>query len=69
MFRWSSEPVRERTPCFVPSLLCASLILSFLLIDSRSSSALRTGRGVHALAEFVKVTKITRTPIRSGIKQ
>jgi hypothetical protein len=55
MPRWASEPVRLRMSWLVSSLACGSLVLSFLLIDSRSASALPIPRGnVYAIPAFAR---------------
>jgi hypothetical protein len=55
MFHWASSSMKSRMPWFASLLVCGLLVLAFLLIGSRSASALPTsGVRVNALPTFAK---------------
>src|ERR1700687_5117275 len=55
MFHCASSSMKRRMPWLASLLVCGFLVLAFLLIDSRSASALPTsGVGVNALPTFAK---------------
>jgi hypothetical protein len=55
MFQWASLSMKRRMPWLLSLLVCGFLVLSFLLIDSRSASALPIPAGkVHAIPSFAR---------------
>jgi hypothetical protein len=42
MFHWASSSMKSKMPWLASLLVCGFLVLAFLLIDSRSASALPT---------------------------
>ena len=55
MFHLASSSMKRRMPWLASLLVCGFLVLAFLLIDSRSASALPiSGVGVNALPTFAK---------------
>jgi hypothetical protein len=55
MFHWASSSMKRRVPWLASLLVCGFLVLAFLLIDSRSASALPVPAGkVYAIPAFAR---------------
>src|SRR5882757_7094057 len=55
MFDWASSSMKRRMPWLASLLVCGFLVLTFLLIDSRSASALPIPAGkVYAIPAFAR---------------
>jgi len=55
MFHWASSSMKRRMPWLASLLVCGFLVLAFLLIDSRSASALPVPAGkVYAIPAFAR---------------
>src|ERR1700674_353680 len=55
MFHWGSSSIKRKMSWFASLLVCGFLILAFLLVDSRSASALPLAAGkVYAIPAFAR---------------
>ncbi len=55
MFHWASASMKRRMPWLASLLVCGFLVLAFLLVDSRSASALPIPAGkVYAIPAFAR---------------